>query len=137
MQARFDEQLEYSVRSATGAGMPTQLRPPSVVRTIDVHGCWSQGAEPSAQPSSVLTQVRSIARKPAGTGPPTGPTGADVGAALALPVGLGAGLLVCEVELPGCGVSELAGPWCRVACSSLPPTSAVETRNATSTAAAT
>ena len=73
--------------------MPTQVRPPSVVRVIEVHGGCPHGAVPSAQPSELLIQVRSTARKPAGTGPPAA-TGAGAAPARA---GLLEGL---DVELP-------------------------------------
>src|SRR4051794_12396192 len=53
--------------------MPTQVRPLSVVRTIEVHGLTVHGAVPSSQPVRVLTNVRSLATKPFGTGPPGGP----------------------------------------------------------------
>jgi hypothetical protein len=56
-----------------GAGIPTQVRPLSVVRTIEVHGLTVHGAVPSSQPVRVLTNVRSSATNPFGTGPPAGP----------------------------------------------------------------
>ena len=55
-------------RPTTGGRIPTQLRPPSLVRTNDVHGRLEHGAVPSAQPWSSLTNVRSCTVKPAGTG---------------------------------------------------------------------
>ena len=69
---------------ALGAGMPVQVLPPSVVRTIEVHGGCPHDAVPSAQPTESLIQVRSTARKPAGTGPPAGPALPELGAAVAL-----------------------------------------------------
>src|SRR6266516_423887 len=57
-----------------GAGTPFQLRPPSTVRTTDVHGAVRHGAEPSTQPVCAETNVTDSGRNPARTGPPGGPS---------------------------------------------------------------
>src|SRR5436190_6765337 len=59
--------------------MLSQLRPPSVVRTSEVHGAREHGALPSPQPSSALTKVRSLIFMPLGTGPPAGPIAGPLG----------------------------------------------------------
>jgi hypothetical protein len=63
----------FGSSSALGAGIPTQVRPLSVVRTIEVHGLTVHGAVPSSHPVRVPTNVRSLATNPFGTGPPGGP----------------------------------------------------------------
>src|SRR5437763_16513718 len=55
---------------ARGAGMPRQLRPPSLVRSIDVQGGVLQGAVPSTQPCELEMNVTLAAMNPLGTGPP-------------------------------------------------------------------
>jgi hypothetical protein len=49
-----------------------KLRPPSVVRTSEVHGCCAQGASPSNQNVVALMALNDRGEKPAGTGPPEG-----------------------------------------------------------------
>src|SRR6516162_7996639 len=71
------EQSSTPTSPTTGGRRPTQWRPPSVVRTNDVHGRFGHGAVPSAQPASSLTKVKSCTVNPAGTGPPAGPTAPD------------------------------------------------------------
>src|SRR2546421_8029734 len=61
-----------TARAALGAGSPMKLRPPSVVRTSDVHGCCVQGASPSNQNVVSLMALNDRREKPAGTGPPEG-----------------------------------------------------------------
>src|SRR4249919_542043 len=75
-------QSSTPVSPTAGGRMPTQLRPPSVVRTREVHGACAHGAVPRPQPSSALTNVRSLIFRPLGTGPPTAPTVGAVGVAL-------------------------------------------------------
>src|SRR5438094_7297095 len=76
---------------ARGAGIPLHVRPPSVVRTIDVHGGDGQRALPSTHPFDGDTNVTLAARNPGGTGPPGGPWKAvDRGAATGLGDGAGA-----------------------------------------------
>ncbi|MGN6607591.1 MAG: hypothetical protein ACTHMS_11365 [Jatrophihabitans sp.] len=53
--------------------MPTQLAPPSRVRTIEVQGPCEHGAVPSTHPSLGETKVTEVGVKPVGTGPPAGP----------------------------------------------------------------
>src|SRR5579864_5800844 len=55
-----------------GAGMPTQVCPPLMVRRTDVHGALVHGAVPSTKPSLAETKVTESAWNPAGTGPPSG-----------------------------------------------------------------
>jgi hypothetical protein len=76
-----------------GAGMPVQDAPPSVVRTIEVHGWTAHGAVPRTQPSLADTNVIDTGSNPAGTGPPAGPTGpaGDVAATGAAAGGVRAG----------------------------------------------
>jgi hypothetical protein len=59
--------------------MPTKWAPPSVVRMIEVHTGFGQGAVPSSQNSSVETAVKDSASKPSGTGPPVGGVGVVTG----------------------------------------------------------
>src|SRR5881394_2377105 len=56
---------------ATGAGTPRQFRPPSSVRTTDVHGARWHGASPSTYAVRLDVNVTDHATKPRGTGPPT------------------------------------------------------------------
>jgi hypothetical protein len=57
---------------ATGAGKPTKLAPPSVVRTIEVQTGLLQTASPRSQYSPADMAVNETGSKPAGTGPPVG-----------------------------------------------------------------
>jgi hypothetical protein len=50
--------------------MPTKCRPPSVVRTIEVHTGFEHGALPRSQNSWSEMAVNEIGSKPEGTGPP-------------------------------------------------------------------
>jgi len=52
--------------------MPTKRTPPSVVRTIDVHGGEVHGALPSSHHVSSPIAVNELGANPAGTGPPAG-----------------------------------------------------------------
>src|SRR5580658_230000 len=70
--------LEALVSGARGAGTPAKLTPPSVVRTIDVHGGVEQGAVPSSHQVSSLIAVNDAGANPAGTGP-DGPVPVDAG----------------------------------------------------------
>ena len=66
---RRDHQVEsFSV----GAGTPDHVRPPSVVRTIDVHTGLAHGALPRTQPSAAEMKLTDAGWKPDGTGPPAG-----------------------------------------------------------------
>jgi hypothetical protein len=97
-------------RSALGAGTPTQVRPLSVVRTIEVHGLTVHGAVPSSQPLRVLTNAGSLATNPFGTGPPGGPAmfvSADVEADVEAAVDVGGGIVVDEPLADG-GVERRA-----------------------------
>jgi hypothetical protein len=85
-----------------GAGIPTKLAPPSVVRTTEVHSGLLQGASPRSQKSSGETAVNETGSKPVGTGPPAGcPLASVPGTAVRLVLGAG-GLVVAttEVEVP-------------------------------------
>ena len=63
--------------------MPCHVRPPSRVRTTDVHGGVEQGAVPSTKPSAAESKVTDAGTKPLGTGPSGGPeTGGGAGAAV-------------------------------------------------------
>lgn len=53
--------------------MPAHVRPPSVVRSTDVHTGRGHGAVPSTQPRCADTNVTDSGWNPAGTGPPGGP----------------------------------------------------------------
>src|SRR5712691_6261415 len=62
-----------STKTVSGAGIPAQVRPPSVVRTIAAHGDPAHVADPRSQPASALVNVAEAAWKSVGMGPPTGP----------------------------------------------------------------
>jgi hypothetical protein len=70
----FTAPLEEEPTSSgeAGAGMPTKLAPPLVVRTIEVQTALGQGASPSSQNSSGEIAVNETGSKPDGTGPPAG-----------------------------------------------------------------
>lgn len=57
-------------KGAGGAGVPTKLEPPSVVRTIEVHTELLQGASPSSQNWLSEMAVNETGSKPCGTDPP-------------------------------------------------------------------
>jgi hypothetical protein len=57
---------------ATGAGNPTNLAPPSVVRTIEVQTGFLQTASPRSQYSLADMAVNETGSNPAGTAPPAG-----------------------------------------------------------------
>ena len=87
---------------AFGAGMPCQVLPPSLVRTMDVQGALEQGAVPSAQPCEASMKVADTGVNRAGTGPPAGPTADGVAEAT--------GLVETGAELAGVpGAAEDAG----------------------------
>ena len=56
----------------TGAGSPTKLVPPLVVRTREVQTGLPQGASPSNQYWLADIAVNETGLKPDGTGPPAG-----------------------------------------------------------------
>lgn len=56
-----------------GAGIPAHVRPPSVVRSTEVHTGRGHGAVPSTQPRCDEMKVTDCGWNPAGTGPPGGP----------------------------------------------------------------
>jgi hypothetical protein len=58
-------------RGARGAGIPTKLCPPSVVRTIELHGGFEHDALPSIHQLSSPVAVNDCGTNPAGTGPTT------------------------------------------------------------------
>jgi hypothetical protein len=91
--------LEALVHGARGAGTPAKLTPPSVVRTIDVHGGFEHGAVPSSHHVSSLIAVNDPGSNPGGTGPEGG---ALVDAGFDSP---GATVTVC----PGCLARRAAG----------------------------
>src|SRR5581483_3852712 len=122
-----------------GAGIPFHVLPPSVVRTIDVHGGDAHGAVPSTQPFDGDTNVALAARNPDGTGPPGGPwktvdggAATGFGAADATVVGAVVGLGAGTAVVGAGGRPVIRSAWC------LPPRRASGTATAAmSTAAAT
>jgi hypothetical protein len=76
--------------------MPAQDAPPSVVRTIEVHGWTAHGAVPRTQPSLADTKVIDTGSNPGGTGPPAAAAdpaweaAGDAGAAAGLRAAAGA-----------------------------------------------
>src|SRR6266568_7836924 len=66
----IDRERESAGSGATGAGTPRQLRPPSSVRTTDVHGARRHGASPSTYAVWLDANVTDQATNPRGTAPP-------------------------------------------------------------------
>ncbi|MHB1855282.1 MAG: hypothetical protein ACYCS2_09515, partial [Acidimicrobiales bacterium] len=91
-----------------GAGIPAQVRPPSMVRRTAVQDAAEQLVRPSTYPSWSDTKVTDCAWKPAGTGPPGGPAGAVVVVLEAVVVEeeTAAAVLVVVVEWPDATCEE-------------------------------